>query len=221
MQERMWDRRARHGAIPVTVSAAQSAAGARLIQGPARLAGWSLWNPSGITQSLYFGQVTTPGAGATIATTPALAAGEYRVTLRISYEGTPAASDNNNMQWLVSGVVQQQLEIHGGSGANAAYGPFDVSVGASGTISVQAIGAGTAGAVYAAQIEIEPAAAIATLLDGAQVIGIADFAAGNADTHHLGKEGVRIDTELSILSSVGAIAGVVYVAGPDYPAEAH
>jgi hypothetical protein len=97
------------------------------------------------------GSVTGPGAGAAIATTGALAAGEYTVQGVISLGGTTAAADGNNFELKVGATVVTVLEIPSASGSQASFGPIVVAVPAATAVTVNAVAAGTGTAVYTAQ----------------------------------------------------------------------
>lgn len=103
------------------------------------------------------GSVTSPGAAATI-TSFSLPAGGWTLNWTIELAGTPAAGDANNFQ-LTLGAVQELVSINPGAVA----GPLQqngvqVQVPAGGaTVAVKSIAAGTAGAIYTAQLVALPA----------------------------------------------------------------
>lgn len=199
------------GAYALSVSAAQAAAGTVLANGPKRLMGWSLTASETPTQQSVFGKVTAPAAGTTIASTGALAEGEYQVVFVLGYTGAPGAADDANFQWLVGGVVQGTLFIPGAAGATIQHGPFTVHVQAGQAITVQNIGIGTAGVNYFANIEVRPFAAQVNLLDGQQVVGNAVALQGENDTLWLGHGGVYLGTSIAVQAVTGAASGCVWV----------
>lgn len=199
------------GTYAVTVSAASAAAGTALVNGPARLMGWTLTATETPTQQVFTGKQTAPAALTTIATTGALAEGEYQVTFVLGYTGAAGAAEDANMQWLIGGVVQSSLFIAGAPGATVTHGPYFVHVPAGQAISVQNIGIGTAGVNYFVNIEIRPAAAQVNLLDGAQIVGNAVALQGENDTLWLGPEGVYIGTQLTVQVVTGGVSGCVWV----------
>ncbi len=100
-----------------------------------------------------YGIVTSPGAGQTIVTTPALPAGEYSVLVITHPTGTLASpADYDNVQLMVNAVVQGTVLQVTNAGQVTQNPPVTVRVPANGTISVQAIAAGTVGAIYKIQV---------------------------------------------------------------------
>ena len=103
------------------------------------------------------GSVTTPAAGGTIASITSVPAGTYNVTVVLTLSGTlTAGTDNNNTQLTSTGSpatinldnsIQLQPQV---------FGPFEVTVPASGTIAVKNIVLATTGAVYSAQVNATP-----------------------------------------------------------------
>lgn len=104
------------------------------------------------------GSATTPGAGTAIATTGTLPSGLYEVVVTTSLEGTiAAATDENNFQLQVGATVLGGLSSEGVVGVPFENPMIPVTVPAAGAaITVNAIGAGTSGAVYKAQITATP-----------------------------------------------------------------
>jgi hypothetical protein len=96
------------------------------------------------------GNVTTPGAGATIVNTAAIN-GLYNVTVTVWVSGTVGAGDNDNMQLVYGSTV-----INLSDGTTPITYPFQINPANNG-LSVKAINAGTAGAVYHAAITYAPA----------------------------------------------------------------
>lgn len=105
--------------------------------------------------------VTSPGAGATIATIPAgsLPAGEYQVTVVTNISGTTGAGDNNNTQ-LVNGASTTRLD--NGLGVTT-LNLGNILMSGANALTVQAVAAGTVGAVYAVQIIATPITTVETV----------------------------------------------------------
>jgi hypothetical protein len=96
------------------------------------------------------GSVNGPAAGAVIATlTPG--AGTWEITCWAATAlGVPVAGDEANMGYYRNAVLQTVLPHT--SSLGGPFGPFRVILAAVDTVSVRAIGAGTAGVVYVAGI---------------------------------------------------------------------
>lgn len=93
------------------------------------------------------GAVTAPGAGAAIATTAAIGTGLYEVTVRAYLTGTPGAGDADNLK--LAGGAAAPAVISLPPAVAVAPTPYTVRVrGTGAALAVQAIGAGTAGAIY-------------------------------------------------------------------------
>lgn len=206
-----YDGRRWRGTFPVTVSAAQAAAGTELVSGPVRLMGWSL--AATATPALAAtGQAAAPAAGATIVSVNA-PRGDYTANIRIAIGGTTGAAEQNNFALFVGAQQITVLEIGTASGQDVQQMPIDISVPVGGAVvSVQAVGNATAASTYRAELSlIAQEAASATLLDGGQVVGSTSPVGGASDTQWFGEHGVYIGTQLAIQSAVGAVSGCVYV----------
>lgn len=102
------------------------------------------------------GTVTSPGAGATIASIPAasLPAGTYNVTVDFTLSGTVGAVDNNNIQ-LVYGSQTFTLDNNIGVGEQT-FGPIQIISNGASALTLKAIAAGTVGSIYTATIIATP-----------------------------------------------------------------
>lgn len=99
------------------------------------------------------GSVTAPGAGAVIATTIALTGGTYDVQVMTDYGGTPAAAETfNNMQLRVGATVIGPVFTSPGTLAVPVNQRFILIVPGATAITVNAVNAGGAAAVYQALI---------------------------------------------------------------------
>lgn len=104
--------------------------------------------PTGATASVS-GTVTAPAAGAAIATTGALAAGNYEVNVFV----TTSATDVENMELKVGATVIGPIPENIGAGVLT---EFRVLNPAGVAITVNAIANGTAAVVYTATIVYTP-----------------------------------------------------------------
>jgi hypothetical protein len=99
--------------------------------------------------AVVYGTVTSATALETIVTTAALPAGIYSVSMLTAEGGAPASpADRDNYQLLVNATVISTMITEPAANVANNLGPFNVTVPAAGTISVQAIGIATVGAVY-------------------------------------------------------------------------
>jgi hypothetical protein len=108
-------------------------------------------NTSGATSS-----VNAPGADATIASIVALAAGTYDVECTTFIAGTTvAATESDNMAFKIGSTVIGKIitPVPGTTGANG-LGEYRIRINlpAPTTVSVNSVGAATAGSVYKASI---------------------------------------------------------------------
>lgn len=99
--------------------------------------------------------VAAPGAGATVASI-SLVPGTYNVGWTVALTaGTPAAGDASNFGLYVGGVLQEQSATPGALGSWPQQ-QVEVTVAATTTVAVKAVGAGTAGVTYAAELSAVP-----------------------------------------------------------------
>lgn len=99
--------------------------------------------------------VAAPGAGATVASI-SLVPGTYNIGWTVALTaGTPAAGDANNFGLYVGGVLQEQSATPGALGSWPQQ-QVEITVAATTTIAVKAVGAGTAGVTYAAELSAVP-----------------------------------------------------------------
>jgi hypothetical protein len=101
--------------------------------------------------------VTAPAAGAAIVSL-ALPSGGWTLNWLLGLSGTPGAGDANNFQLRQGAAVLTGSVNPGAVGGPWQQDPVEVQVPVGGaTVSVNANGVGTAGAVYAAQLVASPA----------------------------------------------------------------
>ena len=105
------------------------------------------------------GQITSPTANQVIASIPAasLVAVTYAVQWQVELDGTVSATDIDNFKLLL-GSTGLETSTNDGVVGKYTQEPVTVTVPAGnvGPLKVQAIGAGTVGAVYSAQISAQP-----------------------------------------------------------------
>lgn len=184
-----------------------------VINGPVRLCGWSLRESSGDAPTQVEGSVVSPGAGATIAQLAGLPAGEYTVAWSVQLIGAAAAADEDNFQIAPSsGAAIAALN----AGAAGQYPQPDVTVdlGANGSITVTAIGAGTVGVTYDAQITITPTlapSAVVEFRDGDNPLGESSMTARGVDTRMFGRDGIHVRNQINLHVVQGVVTGSVYV----------
>lgn len=204
------------GSYAITVTQAQAAAGAVLANGPKRLMGWSIVSGAAATTEVQ-GRVVAPGAGAAIATTGALTAGDYLVTWSVELDGAAAAAELNNFQLLNGAAVVLKSDNPAAAGTYPQPGVV-VTVAAGGTISVQAVGAGSVGIGYSAQITVALLAGggIGQVLDGAQIVGVISTGQDQTDVQWMGEDGVYVGTSVAVQASAGKLSGCLYVRDCEY-----
>lgn len=195
-------------AIPVVASTD----GMLLLSGPARVTGWSFREAGDPTGQEVEGQVVSPGAGATIAQIVPASGAVYSITWSVQLIGAAAAADQDNFGLFRGGT---QLDTSLNPGAAGVYAQSQVTdndlFGL--TYAVKAIGAGTAGVTYAAQMSIAPisgAVAIAELQDGNQPLAEISLGPGGVDTRHFGPHGIVIMNQVKLHLITGNLTGALY-----------
>src|SRR5260370_30021917 len=164
-----------------------------VIQSDCRLVGWSLRDTSTPSFAEGEGSVLSPGAGAQPVTLAGLAAGTYDVTWQVSLQGAAAAADANNFQ-LKNGAAAVENSINAGAAGAYPQVGARITVAQGGTVTVVAIGAGTAGVTYLAQVELAPVAvpnASVEFRSGNYLLGESSIPSGEMDTQFLGGGGVN------------------------------
>lgn len=104
-------------------------------------------------------KVTAPAANAALASLTGLAVStQYNITVNLALTaGTPAAADAGNVKLLVGSTVLFNIG-NGITLGQLQQFRYTVTTDANGTISLQAIGAGTAGVTYQTQITADSGA---------------------------------------------------------------
>lgn len=199
-----------HGIRPFTVPALTAPASSQVITSPCRLVGWSLasTDTAGLANS---GTVTSPAAGATIASVAAVPAGEYTVSWLAELSGTVGAPEVNNFGLYV-GAVLQTASANPGAAGNYPQDPVTVIVPAGGaTVAIKAVVLGTVGAVYDANLSLTRAGgAEAVISDPYNTLGVSQMGTSQSDTQVLDVAGLSESVSITVQAISGTISGVVY-----------
>ena len=188
------------------------------IQGGGIFAGWSLRDAVADTAASAEGSAVAPAAGATIVTQAGLAAGTYTIKWTVGLQGPAAAADANNFQ-LFNGAAAIDISINPGAAGEYAQGDVVITVPAAGSVTIKAIGAGTAGVTYSGQISIIPNGLIETIVeitDGQTFLGLASMKDLESDTHWFGPAGPCFEGAVTLTAISGAFKGCIFVV-PNYP----
>lgn len=184
-----------------------------IISGPAYLRSISLRDSLNNVPVQASGQVVAPGAGAAIATTAALVGGTYSVNWTVGLQGAAAAADANNFKLVDSnGVVL--VSVNPGAAGEFPQIQTEVTIANGTTVSVQAIGAGTAGVTYSADVSVTPTGEVETVVevtDGARIIAEMSFRGERAQNVSFGRPGVCIETMLHLHVISGSVTGAFHV----------
>ena len=201
----------RIGAIPILVQPIST--DTVIYTGGGQICGWSLRDVSASQPNQASGSVVAPGAGATIVQLTGLAAGTYRITWTVELQGAAAAADANNFQ-LFSNAGNILVSVNQGAAGVYAQINAEVTVAANATIGIKAIGAGTAGVTYSADLEIsiqgEPQTTI-EIQDTQNIFGELAFTTFRSNTEWFGIPGIEIMGRVLIHVISGTVTGTVYV----------
>lgn len=196
-------------AIPVPVTTVD----VPVINAPCCYYGFSLREASGDVPRDNEGSATSPAALQTIATITGLPAGNYTVNWTVSLAGTLAAADANNFELTdTNGVVS--ASINPAIAGEYPQVASEISIPANATVSIQAIAAGTVGAIYSAQLAIEPSIvddAVIEVRDGNQILATCSLGVGGAETEYPGPPGIKVMASITVHVVQGTVTGVIYV----------
>lgn len=198
------------GVLPLAVALTTTTQA--IMPGSGVLAGWSIREAVADTLANVSGNVVAPGAGAAIVTTPALAAGTYVVTWTVGLQGAAAAADSNNFQ-LFNGAAAVEVSVNPGAAGEYPQAQAVFTVAAGATVSVKAVGAGTAGVTYSADLNVTPDGVVETIIElvsGADTVGEIGLTDATADTRWFGPDGPILQNGLTLNVISGACKGVVY-----------
>lgn len=183
-----------------------------LLSGRGKLTGWSLRDATNDAQGETEGSVTSPTAGQTIVTTPALPGGTIQIGWTVSLEGTVSATDANNFEILHNATVIA-ASVNPGAVGTYPQQSFEVVTVAGDTILIKAIAAGTVGAVYIGVVAVEAddtPTAVVEIQDGGNPLGEVAPTPGGVDSRGFGQEGVQIVNQIKLHVISGVITGAVY-----------
>jgi hypothetical protein len=184
----------------------------QVIASDCRLVGWSLRDTSTPASGQNSGLVVSPGAGAVIATVSGLRAGTYDVNWTVGLQGAAAAADADNFQ-LKNGVTVVENSINAGAAGAYTQTSARITVPANGTVTVNAIAAGTAGVTYLADLELVPSqigATIVEIQDTGNILGEVSLPPGGSETDVLDHFGVLCQGRINVHVISGQVTGVVY-----------
>lgn len=204
------------GTMPLTVPSTTGAI--TPISGAGRLTGWSLRDVTAAVATDAEANVVAPAAGATVVTLSGLAGGNYTLKWTVGLQGAAAAADADNFQ-ILNGVTVLEGSINPGAAGNYVQPDIVVTVPASGSITVKAIGAGTAGVTYSASVSLIPTGiidAIGEITSGGDVLGEISLAAGATSTEIFGDDGPMFNAGITLTVTSGALRGSIHVV-PIYP----
>lgn len=197
-------------AVPVVPTAVDLA----VFPGSGCLAGWSLRDATSAIPAAASGNVVAPGAGATIVQLTGLPAGTYSITWTVGLVGAAAAADADNFQ-LFDTAGNILASINPGAAGDYPQQGTEVTITAGQTIGIKAIGAGTAGVTYAADLSITPTTEVETIVeirDGVNSIGEVSFRGERSQSIWFGPQGPYLNAGVTLHVIQGAVAGAIYVA---------
>lgn len=206
------------GYIPVTVQ--PTSTDVTILQGGGAICGWSLRDVSNTQATQNSGNAVAPLAGATIVQLTGLAAGTYTVEWTVGLQGAAAAADANNFE-LFDTAGNVIASVNPGAAGEYPQVNAVVTVAAGATIGIKAIGAGTAGVTYSADVAIAATANVQTVVefqDLGNAVGESVMVPQPSDTEWFGFPGVRVNGKLVLHVVSGTVAGAVYVA-PSYSSQ--
>lgn len=186
-------------------------------QGSGTLLGWSLREASTEVPASVSGSVVAPGAGATIATTAALAAGTYNVKWTVELIGAAAAADQNNFE-LVNGAGVVLVSVNLGAAGDYPQPDTRIVVTAGAAVSVNAVGAGTAGVTYSADLTVLPDELVGMQVElqaGNMPLGEPAADLQESDTKWFGPQGIAIEQFVRVHVVSGTVTGCLYIQ-PNY-----
>lgn len=192
---------------------AAMSSGNAVVSGPARLMGWSVRDAGLENNQENFGSVVAPAAGATIAQLPAIQQADYNISWQVQLLGAAAAADQNNFGLYAGGALLITSQNAGAAGVYpqtpiAFYDEFGQA------LAIKAIGAGTAGVTYTAQLAITPigfAGPVLQLQDGNQELAEVYSPIFGGDTRWFGPSGICVMNQIKATVNVGKLAGAIYV----------
>ena len=194
------------------IPAVNPASGTILLAGPGEIMGWSFRESGAETGLETEASLVSPGAGATIASIANVPVGVYTISWSVQLIGAAAAADQDNFI-LTSGATNLMTSLNAGAAGQYPQTSLQFAVPSLQTVAVKAVGAGTVGVTYAAQIAVTPVTAgqaVLELQDGNNPL--CEISAGIAGslTQWFGPEGVRFYNQIKAVPLIGQMTGAVY-----------
>lgn len=186
--------------------------GGQLLAGPGRLFGWSFRESGAEAAFETEGSAVAPGVGVTIAQIAGVPAGLYIASWETQLIGAAAAADQDNFA-LFAGAAQLSTSLNAGAAGQYPQTAVQFSNPVSQVIAVKAIGAGTAGVTYAAQLSLTPVItgqALLELRDGNSVLGEISAATAGELTAWFGPQGIAFFNGIAAVALAGNMVGAVY-----------
>lgn len=194
------------------IPAVNPVSGTVLLAGPGELMGWS-FRESGAEVGLETeGAIVSPAAGATVASIANVPVGVYNINWSVQLIGAAAAADQDNFVLKV-GATSVMVSLNAGAAGQYPQASLQVTLASVQTISVNAVGAGTVGVTYAAQISVIPATtgqAVLELQDGNQVLAEVTAGTAGALSEWFGPEGIRFLNQIKAVPINGQMTGAIY-----------
>jgi hypothetical protein len=158
------------------------------------------------------GQVTSPGAGATICSVPIIAGVTYDYQWTVELTGAAAAADVNNFELLNSGAGVAPSLNPGAAGVYPQAGGRFVCI-VTGVARVEALAAGTVGVTYGAQLSVVPTNSVDAVVefqDGNNPLGESTVPANGTDSHTFMSDALKVRNQIKLHVVSGAVTGAVY-----------
>ena len=183
-----------------------------MLNGPCSLHGYSIRDVTQTAGLSNEGAVVSPGAGATIVQITGVPIGTWLVEWEVSLQGAAAAADANNFQ--ITGPGWGTLNsINPGAAGTYPQDNIEETSNAVGTWKIVAIGAGTVGITYAAQLTLLPVSAgesVAELQDGNNPLMELSVGGNQADTRWFGDSGLWVRSRINYHPVSGQITGSIF-----------
>jgi hypothetical protein len=174
--------------------------------------GWSFRDATGDVSQESENSVVAPAAGTVITTVTITNTGSYTVSWPVELVGPAAAGDTNNFG-LYNGAVLLETSLNLPVAGVYPQPPVTLTFPAGTVLSVKAIGAGTAGVTYGAQLEAVPAVGgngVVEIRDGNMPIGESSVQQDGVDSQWFGPQGIHCMGQIQVHVVQGLVTGVVY-----------
>ena len=195
--------------IPITIQS--TSVDISVLPGNGYLLGWSLRDATADNNFSVEGSAVAPAGGGVIVTTAALNAEEYTVNWTVSLAGAAAGADGNNFG-LYAGATLIATSVNLGLAGEYPQQAVTYQLPQNTVFAVKAIGVGTAGVTYSAELDGSAANVVSTsveFMDGSRIVGEASMLPGGATSANFGSLGMRIYTGLTLHVVSGTVRGTV------------